>query len=361
MRWEITEEQRAFQDAYSSWLGHVAPPETAKAWFESGNGSSFDQKLYGEGWVEVGLGEDVGGQGGGLLELALMAEEMGRAAVPSGSWLASVLSQPALVALGTHPARTLGADNRVVLVIPADRLPDSSLREVRAEGGFVTGSSPLVLAAEGARWLMVPAMGEAGLDLYIVDATSEEVVIRSRMPLDRNRRVADVSLDRAQGLKLGINAQQFLQDVALRAAVLVAADSLGASERMLDMAVEYSKERHQFGVPIGSFQAMKHAAATMLVEVESARSIVYYAATSVEQRQDDAPLHAGVAKAQVTVGGILVADSSLTMHGAIGYTWEHDLHRYYKRSKFDGVLYGSSKLWNERIAAVLLDNIGLAN
>jgi alkylation response protein AidB-like acyl-CoA dehydrogenase len=133
----------------------------------------------------------------------------------------------------------------------------------------------------------------------------------------------------------------------------VAADSLGAAERMLTSAVEYSKQRKQFGVPIGSFQAMKHAAATMLVGVEASRSITYFAAASVDQGADAALLHAATAKAQVTAEAERAADSALTMHGAIGYTWEHSLHRYYKRAKLNRVLFGTPHEWNERLAAAL--------
>jgi alkylation response protein AidB-like acyl-CoA dehydrogenase len=122
---------------------------------------------------------------------------------------------------------------------------------------------------------------------------------------------------------------------------------------MLDLAVEYSKQRHQFGAPIGSFQAVKHAAATMLVAVESARSIVYYAAASVEAGHPDAALHAAVAKAQACAAAEQVADSALTVHGAIGYTWEYDLQLYYKRAKLDNRLFGGPEIWNERLAAQL--------
>jgi alkylation response protein AidB-like acyl-CoA dehydrogenase len=119
---------------------------------------------------------------------------------------------------------------------------------------------------------------------------------------------------------------------------------------MLDLAVEYSKQRHQFGVPIGSFQAVKHAAATILVGVEAARSVVYFAAASVDSGAADAALHAAAAKAQVTAQGARAADDALTIHGAIGYTWEHDLQIFYKRAKLDEHLYGDPRVWNERIA-----------
>ena len=122
------------------------------------------------------------------------------------------------------------------------------------------------------------------------------------------------------------------------------------AERMLQLAVDYSKQRQQFGRPIGSFQAVKHAAAQMLVTVESSMSIVFYAAQSVEEGLPERATHAAVAKAQVTGGSAELADSALTLHGAIGYTWEHDLQLFYKRAKLDRVLFGTPTAWNERIA-----------
>jgi alkylation response protein AidB-like acyl-CoA dehydrogenase len=142
-------------------------------------------------------------------------------------------------------------------------------------------------------------------------------------------------------------------EMTTRAAVLVAADALGACERMLQLTVDYSKQRQQFGQPIGSFQAVKHAAAQMLVTVESSMSIVFYAAQSVEESLVECATHAAVAKAQVSGHAADLADSALTLHGAIGYTWEHDLQLFYKRAKLDRVLFGTPAAWNERIAEAL--------
>jgi len=124
---------------------------------------------------------------------------------------------------------------------------------------------------------------------------------------------------------------------------------------MLELAVEYSKQRKQFGQFIGAFQAVKHAAAQMLVAVESSYSIALYAAAALDARLEDADIIAAVAKAQVTSAAAEVAESALTVHGAIGYTWEHDLHLFYKRAKLDRTLCGAPSAWNDRIAESLLD------
>jgi alkylation response protein AidB-like acyl-CoA dehydrogenase len=122
---------------------------------------------------------------------------------------------------------------------------------------------------------------------------------------------------------------------------------------MLDMTVAYAGQRRQFGVPIGSFQAVKHAAATMLVGVEAGRSGIYLAAASVDAHDPERALHAAAVKAQVTAEGARAADTALTVHGAVGYTWEHDLHLFYKRARLDEHLHGAPAGWNDRLADAL--------
>jgi alkylation response protein AidB-like acyl-CoA dehydrogenase len=176
------------------------------------------------------------------------------------------------------------------------------------------------------------------------------VRVEPRRLLDGTRDAGDLVLDGAVGVALEGDAIAAARD---RAALLTAADALGAAGRMLDLAVEYAGQRKQFGVPIGSFQAVKHAAAEMLVAVEAARSIVYDAAIRLEHAQPEASVHAAVAKAQVTAAAARAADSALTLHGAIGYTYEHDLQLFYKRAKLDQALFGAPEAWNERIADAL--------
>jgi alkylation response protein AidB-like acyl-CoA dehydrogenase len=199
----------------------------------------------------------------------------------------------------------------------------------------------------------VPIPDGDATSLWLVDVTAADVGVHPLSLLDRSRDVADITLDNVAARRLDIDAKATLDEIATRAAVLVAADALGAYERMLQLAVDYSKQRHQFGQPIGSFQAVKHAAAQMLVTVESSMSIVCYAAQSAEEGLPERATHAAVAKAQVTGAAVDLADSALTLHGAIGYTWEHDLHLFYKRAMLDRVLFGTPTAWNERIANAL--------
>lgn len=351
MRWELSEEQEMFQESFGGWLERFTPAEAVRAWEDSGDPSEFEHKFVEEGWFSAGLPDELGGQGGGLLELALTAEGLGRHAAPSSAWIASVLAAPVLPA--DLAADVLSGGGFAAVVADASRPVDVPTPVRVAADGTLTGAVSTVLGADRATRLVVPAQAADGLGLYLVETAASGVSVTPRRLLDRSRSAGDVTFDGAVGTRLDIDAGSALADVSLRGAVLVAADTLGVMERMLQLAVDYSKNRQQFGVPIGSFQAVKHAAATMLVSVEAARSIAYYAAASVDEGHDERGLHAATAKAQVTGPGVQAADSALLLHGAIGYTWEHDLHLYYKRAKLNEKLFGGPSVWNERIAEAL--------
>ncbi|EWT07795.1 acyl-CoA dehydrogenase [Intrasporangium chromatireducens Q5-1] len=354
MRWELAEEQDLFRESLRGWVEKVAPSDTVRGWFATGDPSEFEKRLADEGWLAVGTTEERGGQGGGLLETALTAEELARRAAPSAAWTASVLALPALP--DDVAADVLSGGGFATLVVDAGRPVDAAGTDGSCHldtDGNLTGRVESVLGADRAARLVVPTTGADGLALHLVDASDQGVTLTPHDLLDRSRSVATVALTAAAGTRLDVDADALLAEAALRSAALVAADSLGAMERMLEMAVDYSLQRKQFGVPIGSFQAVKHAAASMLVSVEAARSIAYFAASSVDDGNSERAVHAAIAKAQVCRDASKAADSALTMHGAIGYTWEHDLHLLYKRVKLNERLYGSTTAWNERIAAAL--------
>jgi alkylation response protein AidB-like acyl-CoA dehydrogenase len=352
MRWELSEEQELFTTSLREWLSERAGSKVVRGWLDAGDVASFEQLFVGEGWAGVGFDEELGGQGGGLLELALIARELGRAAAPSAGWLQSAIVPPALADEPEIMRATIESGEVTALAVRADRIP-ALATSVESSAGRLRGRIPSVLGAARSRRLLVPVVDGEATALWLVDSADAEVGIHARSLLDRSRDVADIVLDDVAARRLEIDASATIGEIATRAAVLVAADALGAAERMLQLAVDYSKQRQQFGRPIGSFQAVKHAAAQMLVTVESATSIVCYAAQSAEEGLPERATHAAVAKAQVTGGSAELADSALTLHGAIGYTWEHDLHLFYKRAKLDRVLFGTPAAWNERIADAL--------
>ena len=353
MQWKLSEEQDAYRDALRGWLGDAAAPERVREWLDADDGrgdpSTFEKRFGAEGMAGVGIAEELGGQGGGLVELALTAEELARASAPSAAWLATVLAVPALESRPDLVQAALGGATAVWL-LQAGAIPGTGSALAIGAGGTVSGELPRVLAADRASVFVAVVDGTSGREVRLIDAETEGVAVRPRRLLDRTRSVADVRLEGAQSVALEVDADSCLTRVTDLAGVLVAADSLGTTQRMLDLAVDYSLQRKQFGVPIGSFQAVKHAAASILVDLEAGRSGLYYAAASVEARDPECSLHAAAVKAQVTAAGARAADTALTMHGAIGYTWEHDLHLFYKRARLDEHLFGTPSAWNERLA-----------
>lgn len=348
MHWELSDEQELFASSLREWLSAKYPTDTVRELEATGDTASFSDALIGEGWWGVGYPEEADGQGGGVLELALAAREFGRAAVPDTRWLAAALSAPLLTA--EELAAQVSGETMFVVAIRADRIPRPSA--LSTDGSTLTGTVGHVLGAGAADTFLVPVSGPGGPAIARVAAA--DAALRSENLLDRSRSAATVEFSAAPIIDLTPDTGE-LTRTAVLAGVLVAADALGSAERMLELAVEYSKQRKQFGQLIGGFQAVKHAAAQMLVTVEAGQSIALYAAAAVDAELADAATVAAVAKAQVTKSVADLADFALTVHGAIGYTWEHDLQLFYKRAKLDRVLFGTPAVWNERIATAVLD------
>lgn len=357
MQWKLSEEQEAYREALSGWLGDVAGPQQVREWLEADGGrgdhAPFERRWNEGGMAGVGIPEALGGQGGGVVELALTAEELARVAAPSAAWTASALALP-LLAKRPDLVEAAVAGSAVAPLLCSGLVPDAAPPLEAGGGGRLTGEVTHVLGADRAAMLVVPVADGANTAIRVLDTDAEGVTITPRRLLDRSRTVADVRLEGVASVALEGDAHEALRRVTDRAGVLVAADALGAMQRMLDLAVDYSQQRKQFGVPIGSFQAVKHAASSILVDLEAGRSGVYLAAASVDTGDEETSLRAAAVKAQVTAAAARAADTALTMHGAIGYTWEHDLHLLYKRARLDEHLFGAPATWNERLAGRLL-------
>lgn len=349
MHWELSDEQEMFASSLREWIAAKFPADTVRELQTAGDADRFAAALIAEGWWGVGYPEAAGGQGGGVLELALAAREFGRSAVPDSRWLAAALVAPLLSE--TELAAQLAGETRYVAAISADRIPGKAL--LPTDGTVLNGTVRHVVGAGEADIFLVPFIGPAGHGVARVSAS--DTVLARENPLDRSRTVGTVEFTEAPIADIVAGGELSLSRTATLASVLVAADALGSAERMLELAVAYSKQRKQFGRFIGAFQAVKHAAAQMLVTVEASYSTALYAAAAVDAGLEGAATVGAVAKAQVTKSVADLADSALTVHGAIGYTWEHDLHLFYKRAKLDRTLYGSPSAWNELIADALLD------
>ena len=351
MDFELTEEQAALREVSRGLLAVSCPPQLVRSLADAGR--DVDDKLWQRGaelgWTGLAVPEEDDGAGQGLVELCLVAEELGRAAAP-GAFLDSALIAVALARRG-HP--------ELVRALAGGDLKASWACHGSVTGSYdgeelvLNGRATAVQAAAAADWLVVMAASDRGRRLVLVDRARASV--EARRTLDETRRWYDVALDGvrvgAADVVTGDEAEiQWLTDAC---AVLIAADSLGVGERLLDMTVGYVKVREQFGRPLGSFQSVKHKVADMLATLKGARAATYYAAMALDAGVADSTAAASVAKAFTADGVAALAGEALQAHGGIGFTWEHDLHLYLRRAKVNEMLYGAAAEHYERLVSLL--------
>jgi alkylation response protein AidB-like acyl-CoA dehydrogenase len=312
--------------------------------------------------------EKYGGSGAGPVELAIACEEMGRALLCAPFFATAVLAAQALLAAGDQaaqeeflPAIADGATIATLAVFEDDgawSAEGAATRARRTGDGYVLdGRKSIVLDGHTADLLLVVARADGGPSLFAVPGGADGLARRPLQTLDMTRKQAALSLDGVPARLIG--AEGSAADVLARtlrlAAVALAAEQVGGAQRCLDMSVEYAKIRMQFGRPVGSFQAIKHMCADMLLEVESARSAAYYAAWAAQDGSDQLPLLASLAKACCSEAYFRVAADNIQVHGGIGFTWEHDAHLYYRRAKSAELMLGTPQEHREIAAGYLIE------
>ncbi len=332
----------------------------------------FDRALWKEladlGWTGLAIDEAHGGAGLGFVELTVLLEEMGRAVTPGPFFASAVLATEAIKAAGTpdQQASLLAslASGETIATLAVWERPrgwgweeSATTATRRGDDWVVTGSKRFVLDGHLADLLVVAArLPEGGMGLFTVAAGDPGVTVTQTPTLDATRRMADVAFDGAvAGTLLGDapGGPALARTLAL-GAVALANEQVGGAQRCLEMSVDHAKSRFQFGRPIGSFQAVKHRCAEMLVKVEQARSAAYYAAR-VTDDPEELELAAHLAASLASEAYEWVAAETIQVHGGIGFTWEHDAHLYFKRAKASSLLLGDPR-YHRRL---LGDAIGL--
>lgn len=368
----LSADQELLQRSAREFLAAKWPSTAAHAVFRTDH-DGYPRTLYDEmaqlGWFGLMVPVEFGGVGGTCLDAAVLAEELGRAAVP-GPYLANVLSICALRQIRPVSVRRqwlpLLQKGQVVLTLAwfeKDAAPWPFPVETRATlGRFglrLNGVKRLVLDAHVADVLLVVCSVQAARTrstaIVLVPRKHPGVTVHPMDDVDRTRRpcevvLNDVTVPRRSLLAAGIHADKVLERVQNLAAVLLAADCLGGAERLLEMAVEYAKVRQQFGRPIGSFQAVKHRCAEMVAQIEPARALVWYAAHALDALPRQAAYAASLAKGHLSEVFSNVAESALRVFGGIGFTWEHDLHIWFKRAQWNRYAFGSPEWHRERVA-----------
>jgi alkylation response protein AidB-like acyl-CoA dehydrogenase len=356
MNFDFTDDQRAIKRTARDFLTARYPPETVRALAADERGFTDEQwrELTDLGWTGLVVPEDDGGLGLGALELVVIQEELGHALAPT-PFLSTVAATLLIVAAGTEAQRErwLGplarGEARATIAVWDEHSgwsPDRS--EVEASGGALTATKIAVPDAAAADVIVV-----AGADgrHYLVHTADAGVEIAPEQPLDPTRKLFTVTLAGAAADPLALEPAR-IAHAYHTIVTAVAAENVGVAQRAMEMAVAYAKDRKQFDRPIGSYQAVSHRCAQMLLEVEGARSLAYWAGWALDHEPGAAGRAASMAKAYAGDAGFRVTASALQVHGGIGFTWEHDLHFFLKRAQANAHAFGDSRWHRDRVAAL---------
>ncbi len=320
MDFGLTDDQQDIQRTARELLGSRATPERVR---EHAEAARTDDALWKElselGWPGIAVSEEHGGQGLGTVELAILCEELGRTLAP-------------VPFLGTVLAATLiehaGSDEQ-----KARWLPGLAAGELV---GAVSGSASLVPGGEGADVFVLVEDGAARL------VAADQADVTANASIDSTRPAARVDGE----------GEPLPGDALDRALVPIAAELVGVCDRALEMTVAYVKDRKQFGTPVGAYQAVSHRCAQMLLDTESARAAVSFAAWAADADPDRLPEAAAMAKAAASDAGREVTAAAIQLHGGIGFTWEADVHWLYKRAQLDAALLGGATVHRARLARI---------
>ncbi|MFF1842018.1 acyl-CoA dehydrogenase [Streptomyces sp. NPDC058217] len=348
----ITQEQRELAQSVRGWLARTVPPEEIRKLLDASAPSApgvrpgYWDGLAEQGLLALHLPEGDGGGGGALLDLAVVLEETGRAALP-GPYLATVLASALLGGAGASDlARALADGTRIGAVA----LGPGTLTAVESEGGhLLDGVAPPVLSGADADLLLLPAASTGGTRWFAVDSAAEGLTIRPHRGADPTRPTAEV---RAGGVFVAAARAVRIDSGTVRdlAAVLFAAEACGTAAWALDTAVAYAKVREQFGRPIGQFQGIKHLCADMLVRVEQARALVWDAARAADEAPETRALVAALAAGTALDAAYSCAKDCIQILGGIGFTWEHDAHLHLRRAVVARQLLGAGDAHRLRAA-----------
>jgi len=368
----FNEEQEELRKSVRRFLEQKSSSSDVRKLMETDEGydpAVWQQMAEQLGLQGLALPEEHGGSGYGFIEQIVVLEEMGRALLCAPYFSSVVLAGTALVESGDEAAQKdllPGiADGSTIATLAWVENPSSwgiegiSATAKRAGDGYtIDGTKTLVLDGHTASLILVVAQADGGPSLFAVDASAGGLVRRKLDTLDMTRKVSSLEFSGVKARLIGNegDAAGIIERTLRIAAVALAAEQVGAAQKCLEASVDYAKLRVQFGRPIGSFQAIKHKCADMLLEVESAKSAAYYAAWAIADGTDEVPVVVPLAKAYCSDAFANAAAENIQIHGGIGFTWEHDAHLYYRRAKSSEAFLGSASEHRDALALALLES-----
>jgi alkylation response protein AidB-like acyl-CoA dehydrogenase len=367
----FSEEQDQLREAVRRFLDAKSPSTEVRRLMDTTEG--YDPAVWSQMAGELGLQslhipEEHGGQGFTFVELAIVLEEMGRVLLCAPYFSTVVLAADAIMNAGTaeqqaeHLAGIASGETIAALAFtePNGKWDASGIEMVASGSGdsyTLDGTKMFVIDGHTADLVVVAARlagtsGEEGISFFAVDGDAAGLTRTPLSTMDQTRKQAKLEFSGVPARPIGEpgSAWAALSKTLDQAAVAIANESVGGAQKVLDMSVEYAKVRVQFGRPIGSFQAIKHKCADMLLEVESSKSAAYYAAWAAAEDNDELPVAASLAKAYCSDAYFHAASENIQIHGGIGFTWEHDAHLYFKRAKSSEILLGDATYHRELLA-----------
>ncbi len=366
MNFAFSDEQEELRRIVRSFLDDKSSEAAVREQMETEAG--YDEAVWNQMAEQLGLQglvipEEFGGSGFTFIELIVVLEEMGRSLLCAPYFSTVVLAAHTLIHSGdtaaaqAHLPGIASGETRAALALTeANGRWDEEGVTVPAtksgDGWTITGEKSYVIDGHTADLLIVAARTDAGVSLFTVDPSASGVTRTALSTMDQTRKQAKIAFDATPATLIGTDGAGWatLERVLDLAAVALAAEQVGGAQKTLDMSVEYAKERVQFGRPIGSFQAIKHKCADMLLEVESAKSAAYYAGWCAAELNDELPSVASLAKAYCSEAYFHCAAENIQIHGGIGFTWEHPAHLYFKRAKSSELLFGDPTYHRELLA-----------
>ena len=369
MNFAFSEEQEQLREFVRSFLEEKSPESAVREQMDTERG--YDPAVWAQMADQMGLPalaipEEYGGDGFGFVELIVVLEEMGRALLCAPYFSSAVLAASALQHCGdeeakrAHLAGIASGETRAALAFtePNGRWDSAGITMSAAPGNGagaawrLDGTKMYVLDGHTANLLIVAARTGSGVSLFTVDPDAEGLTRTALSTMDQTRKQAKLTFEGVEAALIGEDGGGWpvLETVLNLAAVALAAEQVGGAQRCLEMSVEYAKVRVQFGRPIGSFQAIKHKCADMLLQVESAKSAAYYAGWCAAEMNEELPQVAALAKSYCSEAYFHAAAENIQIHGGIGFTWEHPAHLYFKRAKSSELLFGDPTYHRELLA-----------
>ncbi len=357
---EYTEDQEAFRDVVAKFLQARSTPGDVRRLMEADEG--YDRGVWRQLCQEIGLAgthipEEYGGFGFGPVELGIAAEEMGRYLYCGPFFSSSVMAGYALLNGASEANREkllpgiASGEQIATLVLDSVSHPENVGRQLRVTGDLLDGVAPIVTDAHIADLFVVVASGDDGLGLYLVRPDADGVVVTLQDALDPTRKLSRVSFSGASVKKIGHLSESSLYKTWDQISVALAHEMIGGAQHLFDSTIEYTKVRVQFGRPIGSFQALKHRCADLLLDLELAKAATRHAAFCLVSGNE--PEAACMAKAMASDMYMEAARTAVQLRGGIGFTWEEDTHLWFKRAKASEVFMGAPHLHRERMLSLM--------